>query len=193
MPSKASAVRRPVPLSWKPRALPWAQPGRLTTAWTREEMSGVCCAAVLAPTVFQAGGFQATDAVVAGRLLTLLLVPTYVGVLSAASARRVRAAASVLTSSVWNWIQAREIVAPAGTWRLAKRTPTRWTLVPSVTSSRSVLARSIPPEGPCSASSEPVWTMVSTVATPPPLAGRTVTVTSSPPVAWPSEALSRST
>ena len=68
--------------------------------------------------------------------------------MSAASARRVSVATSVLTSSVWNWIQARVIVAPAGIWRLVKRSPTRWTLVPSVTSSRSELDRSTEPVGP---------------------------------------------
>ena len=86
---------------------------------------------------------------------------------------------SVLTSSVWNWIQARVIVAPAGSWRLAKRSPTRWTVVPSVTSSRSELTRSTPPVERCSASSELLATDLSIVVAPPPLAGLTVTVTSS--------------
>ena len=74
VPSKASAVRRPVPVIWTARALPWTQPGRLTIAWTRAAMSGVCCAAVLALTVDHAGGFQGTEAVVRARLLRLLLV-----------------------------------------------------------------------------------------------------------------------
>ena len=56
-------------------ALPEAQPGRLTTAATRAEMSGVCCAAPRAPAVLHAGGLHATDAEVNGRL-RLPLVPT---------------------------------------------------------------------------------------------------------------------
>ena len=75
LPSNASAVRRPLPVTCTARALPRTHPGRLTTAWTSEERSGVCWAAVLAPAVLHAGGLQATDAVVTARLLRLLLVP----------------------------------------------------------------------------------------------------------------------
>src|SRR5512145_2531371 len=111
-PSTASATRLPEPLITKAIALPETQPPRFTTCWTSADRSGVRCAAPASPTVLQAGGLQATEALVRGRAPTLF-VPVVKGTaLSEASPWTASVVVTLLVSSVWNWIHADWIDAP---------------------------------------------------------------------------------
>src|SRR4051812_48450707 len=175
-PSYASAVRRPVPLNWKARALPATHPGRPIAACTRLEMSGVRCPAPATSAVGQVGGDQGMPPAT-GRAVIVLLPEVYVAGLAADSPRMVSDDAPVLTSSTWNCTQAPVTVAPTGTCTPGKRTPTTCCVEPSAISSRSVLVRVADPLTFCSASSEPEVTRTCAMRVGGgPMAGCTVTV-----------------
>ena len=111
-------------------ALPRAQPARLTTSWVTWVRSVVRWAAPRAPAVGHVGGTQVTAAAVRARDETFRLVAVKVPGLSAACAWIVREAASVDTSSVWNWIDAAVTWALLGTSTPGNRRPTICTFDP---------------------------------------------------------------
>src|SRR5215217_206322 len=67
-PSKARAVRWPVPVMIRARALPGAQPVRPTTSWTTADRSVVRWLVPASPMVAQAAGFQVAAALVRVRV-----------------------------------------------------------------------------------------------------------------------------
>src|SRR5262245_36521284 len=102
VPSKASAVLRPVPDTMITIAFPVAQPGRATTSWRTPLRSGVRWSGPAIWSVGHGAGVHATDVVVRGREEMLKLAPRNVVALSAAWDATVRAAGSIDFSSVSN-------------------------------------------------------------------------------------------
>ena len=84
MPSNASAVRLPVPVTMTARALPLAQPGRPTISRTTDERSGVRWSGPCTCFVGHGGGTHATLAPVRGRDETSNALEEKVAGLSAA-------------------------------------------------------------------------------------------------------------
>src|ERR671932_180386 len=98
------AVRWPLPVMMKARALPLVQPGRLTISCTKLARLGVRWSAPAAPIVVQAGGDQEAEALLRARVETLPVAVVKVAALSAACAFRVSVVASDCASSVANWM-----------------------------------------------------------------------------------------
>ena len=165
-PSKASAVRWPLPVTSSTSARPDCQPGRFTTCWISGARPVARCSGPAAPTVGQGSGVQLAEAAVVARPATLFAVALKAGASSDACARIVSAAAAAsrFASSTWNCSHASTIGTPRGIASPAKRMPTVCA-EPSVTSSRSLLVRLTLVEPTfCSASSALAATRDSTTA-----------------------------
>src|SRR5688572_2748124 len=124
LPSKATAVRVPVPVITKTIALPEIQPGRFVISCTMLARFGVRWLGPASLAMFQAAGAQGTVAVVRGRLEMLLAVPVNVTALSLAWPANESWVAAEVTSSVANCTYADVMVAPGGIVRFTNRSPT---------------------------------------------------------------------
>src|SRR5262245_49530282 len=122
--SKATAMRVPVPVISRTIALPGLQPGRFMTSCTMLARLGVRWLAPASLRVVQAGGAQATVALVRGRLETLLAVVTNAGALSLAWPASVSCVATDVASSVVNCTNADVTKWPAGIATFRNRRPT---------------------------------------------------------------------
>src|SRR3990172_7366329 len=126
VPSNDSAVLVPVPVINSTTALPDAQSDRSTIDAMSRAKSGVRWSVPATPTAGQAAGAQTTEPLLTTRVV-IPRVPAKATGSAASSARMVRAAGPVDTSSTVNWIQAASTIAPAGMVTPRNRTPTVWT------------------------------------------------------------------
>src|SRR5688572_21348076 len=99
---KASAVRRPVPVTMNTSGLPLTQPGRSMIAWTTAARLGVRWLGPASPMTDHGGGDQATAAVVRGREEMFEAAAENVAALSASSPWTVSEEALPSVSSVVN-------------------------------------------------------------------------------------------
>ena len=107
IPSYASAVRSPLPLTIITNELPLDQPGRSTISWMIGDKSGVRWSGPATPTVVQATGDQCTAAVVRGLDETFPTEEVKAGALTVSWPSMVRDVAPELASSTWNCTWAR--------------------------------------------------------------------------------------